>query len=181
MEFKLSPKAKIIAETIKDGGRSTFGIIVAIVPQKMTKTGNPLAGRLITKEVKYHSLFNTNYTKVVNAQRKRERCYPTFRAQENWHEKVIDKDNGSLVRHKTKNDLYLSVIVKKAEVIQYFVDGQIATPEEMAIIKEFRQVSKAPQNQGYDFDYPLQKPVIFRVISLDNIRTLKANGKVLTF
>lgn len=171
-----SEKEKQIFTIINDGGRATFATIVAKVEQKMLKRGNPLRESKIEKRVNYQFSLNCVYQNVVNKQREREGLEKDFVASSNWHEKVYDGVNGAILRHKEHHDKkYLSGIVKNAEVVDYFVDGERATTEQVEIIKQFRQVSKAPQNQGID------DAVIFRAISLENIEEIRTNGEVLTF
>jgi hypothetical protein len=171
-----SEKEKQIFTIINDGGRATFATIVAKVEQKMYKRGNPLAAYKIEKRVNYQLSLNCVYQNAVNKQREREGLEKDFVASSNWHEKVYDGVNGAILRHKEHHDKkYLSGIVKNAEVVDYFVDGERATPEQVEIIKQFRQVSKAPQNQG------IEQAVIFRAISLENIEEIRTNGEVLTF
>lgn len=175
MKFSTEKEEKIFT-VINDGGRATFATIVAKVPQKMYKRGNPLAGKTVQKRVNYQLALNCVYQNAVNKQREREGLEKDFVTSSNWHEKVFDGVNGAILRHKQDHEKrYLSGIVKNAEVVDYFVEGERATPEQVEIIKQFRQVSKAPQNQGID------DAIIFRTISLENIEEIRTNGEVLTF
>ena len=175
MKFS-TEKEKQIFETINDGGRATFATIVAKVEQKMYKRGNPLAGKNVQKRVNYQLALNCVYENAVNKQREREGLEGNFVSSSNWHEKVFDGINGAILRHKQDHEKrYLSGIVKNAEVVDYFVDGERATPEEVETIKQFRQVSKAPQNQG------IEESIIFRAISLENIEEIRTINQVLTF
>ena len=174
-------KEKAILKVFNDGGSSTFATVIARLEQNMTKTGNPLRDKKVEKLVNFQFALNQIYQNVVNNQREREQLQPDFKSSSSWHEKVHDAVNGAILRNKKDHEKrYLSGIVKKSEIIEYFVDGEKATPEQVAIIKEFRKVSAPPQNQGYD-NSPLRNPIIFRTISFENIKEIRTNGKILTF
>jgi hypothetical protein len=166
----------LIATLINDGGSATFAQIVAVVEQKMKKTGNALRNCVITKRVNYNVLLNANYTNMVNNQLAREGKEADFQAKENWFKTIFDSFNGSIVCHKDDpTRLYLKFACNEAQTLCYFVDGVEATPEQVAIIKEFRQVSSTPTNQGTD------KPIIIRTVKVENIKEVHANGLVVEF
>ena len=77
-------KSQIITNLINDGGSATFAQVVAVVEQKMLKTGNPLRNATITKLVNYNMLLNANYQNMVNNARVREGKEADFQAKENW-------------------------------------------------------------------------------------------------
>lgn len=169
-------KENVIFNTINDGGSATFATIVAMVEQKMLKRNNPLKDALIEKEVKYNFLLNAVYQNAVNKQLEREGKEANFETSSNWHEKVYDGINGSIVRNKkSPENTYLSGIVKDSEVFGYFVDGVPATTEQVEIIKQFRQKSNGAANQG------LENEIIFRTIKISNIKEVRSNGSVLKF
>lgn len=170
-----SLKEMKILTVINDGGRATFATIVAKVEQKMLKRGNPLRESKIEKRVSYKLSLNCVYQNAVNNQREREGLEKDFVASSNWHEPVFDGVNGSIVRHKTNDKRYLKGIVKSADVLDYFVDGERATPEQIEIIKQFRQVSAPPQNQG------VEESIIVRTIAIENIEEVATNGESVTF
>jgi hypothetical protein len=172
-------KLENILSMLNDGGSATFASLVAIVSVPMVlnhkESGdkNPLwaiAKKGITKRTKYNVLLNGIYTNMVNNQLVREGKEADFKAKPNWHEKVFDTENGSIVCNKNKkDDLYLLVAVNHSENFEYFINGVQATPEQLETIKKFREVSKKPTNQGTD------KPIVIRTIKLEGIE--KYNGK----
>jgi hypothetical protein len=170
--------AFIIANVIGDGKSATFGSIVAVVEQKMRKTGNPFRGCVIEKVGKYNVTFNANYANAVNNQLKREGEVADFQAQGNWFHKGFDQYNGSII---VKNDgvnkgkFYLSAIVNSYEKFGYLVNGKPASDATTAIIEQFKITSTAPTNQG------TEKPIIFRTFMLENVREIKANGLTFTW
>jgi hypothetical protein len=168
-------KEQIIFNAINDGGSATFATIIANVEQKMLKTGNPLKNAVITKLVEYKFLLNGIYQNAVNNQRIREGKVADFKAKSNWHEKVYDSVNGAIVCNKNKpENRYLSGMVQSADNLQYYVNGIEATDEQIAIIKQFKQRSTAP-NQGLDDEIP------FRTIKIEGIKEVRANKNILTF
>jgi sugar-specific transcriptional regulator TrmB len=99
-----------------------------------------------------------------------------FEAKQNWHEKVYDTNNGSIVRNRNKvDDRYLSGIVNNAKVITYFVDGIEATAEQVEVIKQFKPKVAKAVNQGLEDD------IIFRTIKVEGIKEVRANKQVLTY
>ena len=168
-------KEEIIIAAINDGGSATFATIVAKVGEKLLKTNNPLKDDEVTKLVDYKFMLNAVYENAVNNQREREGKESDFKAKSNWHEKVYDSKNGAIVRNKNKHEnTYLSGIVQRAETLKYFVNGIEATPEQIEIIKQFKQKSSA-KNQG------IENEVIFRTIKIDGIKEVRANKTVLMF
>ena len=172
-------KINNILNLLNDGGSSTFASVIAVVSVPMVLTDkesgdkNPLwsiAKKGITKRTKYNVLLNAVYSNMVNNQLVREGKEPNFVAKPNWHEKVYDSENGSVVRNRNKHeDLYLMVAVNHSETFEYFVNGVQANADQLAIIKKFREKASMPTNQGTD------KPIIIRTIKIENIETY--NGK----
>lgn len=167
-------KSQIIATLIKDGGSATFAQVVAVVEQKMLKTGNPLRNATITKLVNYNMLLNANYQNMVNNARVREGKEADFQAKENWFTPVNDGFNGSIVAKKS--DLtceYLKFACNSAKTEKYFVHGIEATESEVAIIKQFKQKSSGSPNQGLD------KEIVPRVIKIEGIKSIKCDEKLI--
>jgi hypothetical protein len=172
-------KVQNLLTMLNDGGSATFASLVAqvsvpmVLKHKETGDKNPLwatAKKGVTKRTKYNVLLNAVYSNMVNNQLVREGKEDNFVAKPNWFEAVYDTKNGSIVRNKKKKeDLFLKVAVNSAETTDYFVNGVKATPDQVEVIKKFREVAKKPTNQGTD------KPIIIRTISIEGIETF--NGK----
>lgn len=172
---QLNKKEEIILNAINDGGSATFATIIAEVEQKVLKRGNPLASAKITKLVDYKFSLNCIYENAVNNQRKKENKETDFVAKSNWHTKVYDTKNGSIVANKNNTESrYLSGIVNGAETLKYFINGIEATAEQIEIIKQFKQKSSAP-NQG------LENEIIFRTIKIAGIKEVRANKNLIIF
>jgi hypothetical protein len=172
----LTEKEAQIMNTINDGGSATFAYIIAVVSEKQLKRGNPLANDEITKLVNYNFSLNCVYENAVNNKRIKEGNEADFEAKQNWHEKVYDSNNGSIVRNRNKvDDRYLSGIVNSAETKQYYVNGIEATSEQIETIKQFKPKVAKAVNQG------LENDVIFRTIKIEGIKEVRSNKQVLTF
>jgi hypothetical protein len=171
----MNNKVEIIKNLINDGGRFTSASFDALVEQKQLKRGNPLANKLITKDVTYIVSLNGNYAKMVNAQRVREGKEANFEAKLNWHEKVYDGVNGSIVKNRTKDDdkRYLMAVVNQATNHGYFVDGRKASQSEVEIIKQFKPKDNSAESQGLD------KGIVIRTITIDNINRIKCGDEII--
>lgn len=167
----MTNKLEIIKNLIKDGGRATFATIVAKVPTNALKRRNPFPNS--EKVVEYHVLLNGVYKNAVNNQREREGKEADFVAVANWHKKVFDGKNGSIVTNKSGEKFYLMTIVSKAKVLGYFdANGNTLEHDQ---VKPFLPKNYKPENQG------LEKDVIVRTISLDNIQKIVTNNETLVF
>jgi hypothetical protein len=172
----LTKKEQIICEAINDGGSATFANVLAVVEQKMLKTGNPLKNSAITKLTEYNVSLNNNYQNRVNNSLIREGKEANFESQGNWHTKVHDTFNGSIVAKKSNmSEKYLLMIVNNSTTHKYFVDGIEATPEQVEVIKTYRQKSNKAVNQG------LENDVICRTIKIAGIRQINVNKQQIIF
>jgi hypothetical protein len=172
----LSQKEQIICDAINDGGCATFANVLAVVEQKMLKTGNPLKNSAITKLTEYSVSLNNNYQNRVNNALVREGKEADFSSKENWHTPVYDSFNGSIVAKKSNmSDRYLKMIVNNSKTHKYFVDGVEATPEQLEIIKTYKQKSNKAVNQG------LENDVICRTIKVSGIRQINVNKQQIMF
>lgn len=171
----LTEKEAQIINAINDGGMATFAEVTALVEQDMLKRGNPLAKQVVTKLTTYNVLLNANYTNQVNNARIREGKEADFVAKQNWHERVYDSENGSIVCNRNKREnRYLMASINFAKTLVYFVNGVEATKEEVEIIKQFKKSSSA-KNQGLDKEIPI------RTIKIEGIKEVRANKQVLTY
>lgn len=172
----LSKKEQIICEAINDGGAATFANVLAVVKQTMLKRGNPLKDAEITKLTEYKVSLNNNYQNRVNNARISEGKEADFNSVENWHMKVYDSFNGSIVANKSNmSDRYLLMIVNNSKTHKYFVDGVEATPEQLEIIKTYKQKSNKATNQG------LENDIICRTIKISGIRQINVNKQQIMF
>jgi hypothetical protein len=162
-----------------DGGRATFATIVTETTPKMRKTNNPFFGR-VTKVSKISAQLNTNYTQKVNNQRGREGSSTDFQAKANWHEPVTDMYNGCISRHKKDTSkLYLNYVEMEKKTA-YLLDGFPATPEQLKAIFAFFPASAKKVKQNTAEAQGLEKPIIYRLVAIDNIKRLTVNKQTVT-
>ena len=168
-------KMQVLKNLINDGGSATFARVEATVSQKQLKRGNPLANSEITKDVVLNVMLNAKYSDMVNRRLEKEGKDADFKAVANWHEKVFDGVNGSIVTNKNKpgETYYLLAVVQSAKTEGYFVNGQLATAEQEATIKEFKPKRTGSEHQGLDNE------VIVRTIKVENINLVKCGDEVL--
>jgi hypothetical protein len=166
-------KQTIIETLINDGGSAKFAQMTAEVEQKQLKTGNPLRNAKVTKIVEYNMLLNANYQNMVNNRREKEGKEADFEAKENWFKKVNDGFNGSIVANKKdETALYLFFACNNAKTHKYLVNGIEATPDEIAIIKQFKPEVKKAENQG------LEEDVVVRTVKLSGIKQIKCGAEI---
>lgn len=169
----MNKKSEIIANLINDGGSARFARVIAIVEQKMKKTGNPLKNEVVTKLVEYQMLLNANYSNLVNNALKRENKEANFVAKDNWFTKVNDGFNGSIVAKKSDTTCqYLFFACNQAKTQKYFINGIEAQTKDIEVIKQFKQTSSAP-HQG------LNDEIIVRTIKIEGIKEIKSGDTII--
>lgn len=139
--------------------------------QKMNKRNNPYYGRVV-KRVVAQMQFGYSYENACN-----NRCADgvTFVADSlPWGAWVEGLENKVIV-HKGEYYLRLYDITNKAPKVTYYVDGAIATSEQIAEFMAF-----VPQSKSYSekqAEHGIEKQVMPRAIRFSNIRELTINGK----
>lgn len=172
-----------------DGGRATFAGLNTLTVPKMRKTHpenrkvkNPFFGR-VTKQTLLTVRLNTNYEQSVRNRQEREHKTGNFVAKTSWYIKVNDAYNGCISSHKKTGKLYLNYIEEKKISVQYFLDGQPVSREQFKAISVYftatpkkvaEQLEITAERQG------VNKPVVFKVVALDNITSLSVNGQKVT-
>lgn len=96
-----------------------------------------------------------------------------FQAQENYYEHT---DCYSVVRHKTKDCLYLYAIFNKNSKSDYTIDGVAATKQEVAELLTAGERDKLlnPPKTVHNVTHDIEHDVIVRTIALHNIVAIKA-------
>ena len=183
-------KVALLAILINDGGRFTFANVDAIVGVKQLKTGNPYKDAEITKRTVYNIFLNGSYKNMVIAKRYKEAIEQGMNEEEaqefaqdftpkaTWFHKVNDTFNGSIVAKNVKegeedSEFYLFFAVNAqngCQTFEYFINGEVATAEQTAVIKSFIPSDSANKSQGLD------EPVIVRTIKIGGIRRITVNG-----
>lgn len=138
--------------------------IVAVTTPTMTKTDNPYMGR-VNKMQMTNIFINFIYENSVNRQRLREDETPDFVAHpRKWGQRITGTP---LVEHKGK--FYLEAKVEKVFDSVYYIDGAQADTK---LLTPFLPTKHSnADHQG------VEKEIIVRDYSLDNIREIKMLGE----
>ena len=139
--------------------------------QKMNKRNNPYYGR-VTKRVVAQMQFGYSYENACN-----NRCAEgvTFVADSlAWGAWVEGLENKVIV-HKEEYYLRLYDINGKSPKVEYYVDGVIATSEQIAEFMAFVPQSK-PSAKQMAHGIEEERQVMPRAIKLSNIREITMNG-----
>jgi len=187
----------IAKQLIEDGGRYQGALIITETEPKLKKTGNPFLGKSVIKRSAKRVGVNGNYANMVNNARKREIevlneqrkvdglapiSATEFVPKTSWHTPVLDGFNGSIVCNKKEVDkpvderkLYLKHVVTGDTQTRYFIDGVLATDDEVDTIKEFSPSHGNSKSQG------LENEIIINAVAFESIKEIRANGNVLKF
>ena len=87
----------------------------------------------------------------------------------------------SIVEHKKTGKPYLFAIFNSVQSSEYTIDGKEATKEEVAelLTPSAKKSLLEPEKTVYNAKNDIEHKVIVRTISLENLESLKAVGKVL--
>lgn len=125
----------------------TFVSVTIASEAKMSKKGNPLAGR-VTKIADYNCQYNFSYENAVNNRIAKQGGNAKFEAQSlPWGEWVCGQEN-RIISHK--GEFYVRFYLAKGckAEIRYLVDGMPATAEEIGVIKAFTPARKPSGTQS---------------------------------
>lgn len=103
-----------------------------------------------------------------------------FTQQSNYYEHT---DCYSIVKHKKSNKLYLYCIYNNTQSVQYTIDGEAATKQQVA---EYLTPSAAkkllqPSNTVVNKTHNIEHDVTVRTIALDNLQSITCNKQTVTF
>lgn len=122
---------------------ATIVSLVTLSDVRMRKTNNPLIGHSVQKQTYRVCQFGYSYENAVNNRLEKQGDERTFVAESlAWGEWAVPN---KIISHK--GEFYGRFYSMKGQsehtTVIYFVDGVVANKEQMAIIKEFEQVSKS--------------------------------------
>lgn len=151
----------------------TIVTVTRVTTPKMTKTGNPYFSNLVEKLTTAQYNFNMSYTNSVN--NRIEKCTEEkgdFQAEapkgKTWvipNKILMGKDEHLIRFFEMKN-------TKPAST--FFIDKQVATPEQVAIIKNFLP-SKTYSAKQVEAGIELDEQVIPMDLKLSNIKQISIN------
>lgn len=145
---------------------------------KLRKEGNPFLENKVCRNTIYELRLNTNYESEVSSRRKEEGKESKFEIGRSWHKPLYTGRHGALVVRATDTSedpkTYLSCIINSSIGNGYFVDGNIATKEQIELIKKFEIRSNRSNSKNQE----LEVPVIFRIFDLKNIVSVSIRENV---
>ena len=198
---ELKANTMLLREFLNDGGKYATATIFANTTQAFIpkKDGSPYGAKDIRKDAEYGISLNGNYAKNVQKRLAEQFDYqiengliPTdsklenFKAKKNWHVKIFDSANGSIVckRSELENNLpitavYLLVVNNYTKNNAYYLQGakvtDKATLENIAKYRKDRAKETA-KSQGLT---DKKKALIVSTIAFENISQINANKKKL--
>ena len=157
-------------ETIKG---CEFVVADTTTDVKMNKTNNPYYNR-VTKKVVAEYMFNAEYESSVNRRLNKEGLDNKFKSE--------GLKYGEWVHYKKvlthKGELYLRLYPLKDKVFEkeYYIDNRLATPEEIAIIKEFLP-NKSESKKQKDYGLDEKKQLVVTQFKFKSINRLRIHKK----
>lgn len=155
-------------DILADINAGSFVSVVSVTEPKLLKRGNPYNGMKVEKITKAVLQYGYSYENAVN---NRIAEGEEFKADElPWGEWVEGFENKILMH---KGELYARFYEKKndhREVI-YLINGQIATEEQVAIIKQFTPKSNSKKQEEVGLEYEEQvKPRTYKFSSIVSLK-----------
>lgn len=146
----------------------SFVSLVSVTEPKLLKRGNPLNGFKIEKITKAVLQYGYSYENAVN---NRVAEGEEFKADElPWGEWVDGFENKILIH---KGELYVRLYEKKNDSRQvfYLINGELATDEQVAIIKQFTPKSNSKKQEEVGLEYEEQvKPRSYKFSSIISLK-----------
>lgn len=188
---KVQKLAETLKEVINDGGKYAGAEIIAntSVSLQPKKNGCPYGTKDDVRSTTEYSVnVNGIYANTINKRRELENKEGNFVPKQNWHVKLYDGANGSIVakRSEVENNLpitevYLFFVCKDKPMpsYNYTIGGKNATESEIATIKFYKLNRKlqASISQGLSEE----NGAVVSTIAGSNIIELRANKQVVKF
>jgi hypothetical protein len=188
---KIEQLANTLKEVINDGGRFQGAEIIAntSVSLQPKKDGCPYGAKDDVRSTTEYSVnVNGIYQNAINKRREKEEKQTDFVAKQNWHVKIFDGANGSIVAKRSEvenglpiTEVYILFVCKDKPMpsYNYTIQGKPATEEEIATIKFYKANRKAQAStyQGLSEE----NAVVVNTVAASNIIELRANKQVVRF
>lgn len=163
-------------EVLANVKSSTIVTVTRSTTPKMKKTGNPYFANLIEKITVCQYNFNMSYINSIN--KRIDKCSDGQEKQD--YELAELKGKSWVVPNKIlqgKDDYLVRFFEMKntKPKSDYKIDGNLATPEQIAIIKQFLPAS-APVKKQLESGITENEQVVIRDIKLSNILSIKIGG-----
>ena len=188
---KIEKLANTLKEVINDGGKYAGAEIIAntTVSLQPKKDGCPYGAKDDVRSTTEYSVnVNGIYQNTINKRREKEEKQTDFVAKQNWHVKIFDGANGSIVAKRSEvenglpiTEVYILFVCKDKPMpsYNYTIQGKPATEEEIATIKFYKANRKAQAStyQGLSEE----NAVVVNTVAASNIIELRANKQVIKF
>jgi len=183
--------ANTLREVINDGGKYAGAEIIAntSVSLQPKKNGCPYGAKDDVRSTTEYSVnVNGIYANTINKRREAENKEANFVPKKNWHVKLYDGANGSIVakRSEVENNLpitevYLFFVCKDKPMpsYNYTIAGKPATEQEIATIKFYKANRKA--QAGASQGLSEENAAVVNTVAGSNIIELRANKQVVKF
>ena len=188
---KIEQLANELKEVVNDGGKYAGAEIIAntSVSLQPKKDGCPSGAKDDVRSTTEYSVnVNGIYQNAINKRREKEEKQTDFVAKQNWHVKIFDGANGSIVAKRSEvenglpiTEVYILFVCKDKPMpsYNYTIQGKPATEEEIATIKFYKANRKAQAStyQGLSEE----NAVVVNTVAASNIIELRANKQVVRF
>jgi hypothetical protein len=188
---KIEQLANELKEVVNDGGKYAGAEIIAntSVSLQPKKDGCPYGAKDDVRSTTEYSVnVNGIYQNAINKRREKEEKQTDFVAKQNWHVKIFDGANGSIVAKRSEvenglpiTEVYILFVCKDKPMpsYNYTIQGKPATEEEIATIKFYKANRKAQAStyQGLSEE----NAVVVNTVAASNIIELRANKQVVRF
>jgi hypothetical protein len=188
---EIQKRTEFLKDLIKDGGKYAGAEIIAntTVSLQPKKDGCPYGAKDDVRSTTEYSVnVNGIYQNAINKRREKEEKQTDFVAKQNWHVKIFDGANGSIVAKRSEvenglpiTEVYILFVCKDKPMpsYNYTIQGKPATEEEIATIKFYKANRKAQAStyQGLSEE----NAVVVNTVASSNIIELRANKQVIKF
>ena len=186
---EIQEKVNYLKGLINDGGKFGGATIIANTSASLMpkKDGCPYGKKDdVRKDTEYSVDLNGKYADKINRVRASENKDENFVPKKNWHVKLFDTINGSIVAKRSEvenglpiTEIYLLCAVRFAKSNNYTIQGVKATESEIETIKKFTKNRKveASKSQGVS----QENGHIVTTIASSNFIKIKANKEVVEF
>lgn len=159
------------------GGAHTFSNVVLKTAPQMNKTNNPFHNR-VEKLAQWNCGINTEYgTKLGNALDKLGIEVEALDIDESLYERYTEKRNCPVLRLKSNpNKIYIAFFPnKQVQFVEYYVDGELATPLQSEQLKVWIKKS-TPSKKQTELGIAEADQVMIRTAKLESVVAIKIDG-----
>lgn len=144
----------------------TFVRVNSVTEPKLLKRGNPLAGAKVIKLTKATLQFGYSYENAVNNRTEEE-----FKAEELPWGKWVDGQVNRILEHNGEYYGRFYEVKNGNREVVYLVNGEIATEEQVEIIKQFTPKSKSNRQEEVGIEVENQvKPRTYKFSSIVGLK-----------